>query len=76
MAYEPENTMVRELNDDELVVVSGAKPMEAQAGRYQAPAALAANPIIVRIATQAAVWLLTRDWEFSGGGPRSAPFAR
>jgi hypothetical protein len=29
-----ENTMIRELNADELDVVSGAKPKEADAGRY------------------------------------------
>lgn len=30
-----DNTMMRELSADELLAVSGAKPMEAEAGRYQ-----------------------------------------
>lgn len=47
MSQKLENTMIRELSADELLAVSGAAPMEAEAGRYNAPK----PPVVERCTT-------------------------
>lgn len=56
MTKQLDNTMIRELSADELLVVSGAKPKEAQAARYEAYPGIEMNMGMIKLYVNSQCW--------------------